>query len=220
MKKFLLAALAVFVTLPAIAGVKIVDGDTFYNVPRLEVPKGSAKRVDGGSKVIFGGAYKGTPGTAAGITVDEDGFGKDRVVTINLKNTPVATVAGGAAEANGVLLYTFPAGVQYKEIVYMDLAVDGPSAVAADTPDCGFGTVKASGAVALLSGTATFEDLLTGQTMTDTNGTAAIASDLNVDALSAVGAAKTVNFNCADTWAAGGGAITATGKFVVKFTQL
>jgi hypothetical protein len=181
----------------------------------IVVPSGQVKLRN--NDIYLGAAPRGTLNAAlTGSSLKEDGFlGK---TTITLSNTPLFGVTGGAAQANGVLLYTLPAGVQFIEGSFMDLALNGATAIHNDTPDCGIGSVKGTGAVAVLGGTATFEDILTGQTATDVNGTALVASDLFGDASGNINLAagvKSVNFSCADTWAAGGGAVTGTGTIVL-----
>ena len=68
----------------------------------------------------------------------------------------------------------------------------------------GLGTVIGSGAVATLDGTATFENILTGQTAADANGTATVKTALptaGVPFIIESGDAHTLHFNVADAWA-------------------
>jgi hypothetical protein len=125
-------------------------------------------------------------------------------------------IAGGAALGIGRLIYTFPAGVIRIISAYFDgvaiTQTDGN--IDDDTPDVGLGTVIASDAVSVLSGTATFESVLTGQTFADCDGTATsagAASTLIIDASDA----HTLYFNVAATWSASGDAAAAISGDVV-----
>ena len=124
-------------------------------------------------------------------------------LTVNAVNS--LTVADSAAICDGYLLYTFPAGDLVVDWTYMSMAVTvGSPQLVNDTPDVGIGTVIGTGAVATLDGTATFEDLITGQTANDANGTAEVASLIPTAGAAFVilaAAAHTVHFNVADTWA-------------------
>jgi len=149
-------------------------------------------------------------GTAStGVTAVEYGDGRNHVTVLTV-NTTLPAIAGGANLAVGKLLYTLPAGVQIIDSAYMSLAITQTQGnITADTPDGGLGTVIASGAVALLSGTATFENIITGQTFDNCNGTAEVKTTIptaNVPLIRESGDAKTVYFNVADGWAASGDA--------------
>ena len=107
-------------------------------------------------------------GTAeTGVTAVEYGDGYHHLTELTVSTT-LPAIAGGADLAVGKLLYTFPAGVIAVNVSHMSLAIQQTEGnITADTPDGGLGTVIASGAVAVLSGTATFENILTGQTFDD-----------------------------------------------------
>lgn len=163
------------------------------------------------------------PGTAnTGVTALTFGDGRNFVTTLTFSGLAVDSVTA-ANKAIGVLLYTLPAGVQAIDYAYMSVALAGSGAlVDADTPDLGVGTVIASGVVALLSGTATFEDIITGQTANDVNGTAEVKTALptaGVPLIRESGDAKTIHLNMADGWA-GAADITATGTVTIKWTKL
>ena len=93
----------------------------------------------------------------------------------------------------------------------------------ADTPDVGLGTVIASGVVSVLSGTATFENIMTGQTFNDCNGTAEVKTTVATSSPFALvvetADAHTVYLNVADTWA-GADDITGTGTIIIDWTFL
>lgn len=148
------------------------------------------------------GGVAGSPG--AGVTAEEYGTKYQRTTVLTVSSVFPA-IAGGASLAVGKLVYTLPAGACVIEAARMRVAIHGAAAIEADTPDIGLGTTIASGAVAVLGGTAGFENILTGQTMTDCDGTAtdaAVATELVI----ASGGAHTIYLNVADGWAAGGDA--------------
>ena len=157
------------------------------------------------------GSNAGSPGT--GVTAYEYGNGYNQVTKLSLAVTNQA-IAGGAALGVGNLIYTFKAGEVQVDAAYMSVAftaLDGN--IDADTPEVGLGTVIASGAVAILSGTATFENIITGQVATDCSGTATVFSGVPTAAVPlkiATASAHTVYLNWADTWAASGEAAGST----------
>lgn len=120
-------------------------------------------------------------------------------------NTTLGAIAGGANLALGKLIMTFPAGRVFVERSAMDVAIKASQAnIVADTPDVGVGTTLGSGVQALLSGAgATTENMITGQTAADCNGTATKAQ---VDTFLSIAASgdHTVYLNVADGWAASG----------------
>lgn len=159
---------------------------------------------DAGLNVILkneGG--KGTPAT--GVTAVEygDGVHHKTVLTID---TVLPAIAGGANLGVGKLIYTFPAGNVQVQAASMDVAIkQSTNKITADTPEIGLGTVIASGAVDVLSGTATFEDILTASVAADCNGTATKAMPALAAPVSILAAdAHTVHLNTADGWAAQG----------------
>lgn len=165
----------------------------------------------------FGGAA-GTPAT--GVTAVEEVDGSLHKTTLTISTT-LPAIAGGAALAVGKLLYTLPAGASQVLGSHASVAlneVDGN--ITADTPDVGLGTTIASGVVAVLGGTAAFENIMTGQTAADCNGTATVASVATNLAIAPAGD-HTVYLNVADTWAAGGElACPVTGTVVLLWMDL
>lgn len=158
-------------------------------------------------------------GTAAtGVTAVERGDSHVHV-TILTVSTTLPAIAGGANLGVGKLLYTLPAGACIILGASMSLAITQTQGnITADTPDGGLGSVIASGAVAVLSGTATFEDILTGQTFNDCNGTAEVTA-VQTSMVMQAGAAHTVHFNVADGWAASGDAAALlTGTVVLHWS--
>ena len=159
-------------------------------------------------------ANVGTVGTYATLAGE---YGNDRQHTTILSLTgALPAIAGGANLAVGRLIYTLPAGnIRITNALFNNVAITQTGGnINADTPDVGLGTTIASGAVAVLSGTAAFENILTGQTFADCNGTgtkAGVASTLNILAA----ADHTVYLNVADGWAASGDAAAAISGTVV-----
>ena len=145
-------------------------------------------------------------GTAnTGVTAVEYGDAYRHISVLTVSKIDSHAVGDNAALAGGYLLYTFPAGVIVVDYAYMSMGLTAASPEADDdTPDVGLGTVIASGSVAVLSGTKTFEDIITGQTATDADGTATVKTAIPTDGTPLViesGGAHTVHFNIADTWA-------------------
>lgn len=145
-------------------------------------------------------------GTAnTGVTAEEFGDGRHHISVLTISQTDALTIADNAALADGYLLYTLPAGIAVIEAAYMSVAVTAASTEAqADTPDVGLGTTIATGSVAILGGTAAFENILTGQTAADANGTATVKTAIPTAGASLVieaGDDHTVHLNVADTWA-------------------
>lgn len=161
----------------------------------------------------------GNVGTAeTGSTAVEYGDGHNHKTVLTVSTT-LPAIAGGANLGVGKLLYTLPAGAIIIESSYMSLSITQTQGnINADTPDGGLGTVIASGAVATLDGTPTFEDILTGQTFNNCTGTAEVKTAIPTAAVPLVieaGAAHTIHFNVADGWAAGGDAAAALAGTVV-----
>lgn len=186
--------------------------------------------VIGGTQTVTGTlALNGTTtstnnvGTAAtGSTVVHTGDGINMRATITV-NTTLPAIAGGAALAVGKLLYTLPAGAVLVKDAYMSLAITQTEGnINADTPDVGIGTVIASGVVSVLSGTATFENIVTGQTAANCTGTATVkttAPTAGTALAIETGDAHTIYANVADTWAASGDAgALLTGTVIVDYT--
>lgn len=174
------------------------------------------------SSAVLNTASVGTAGT--GVTAVEHGDGRHHVTVLTLVTT-LPAIAGGANLGVGKLIYTFPAGVQVINSAHMGVGVtQTEDFINADTPDVGLGTVIASGAIALLGGTATFEDIITGQLATNCTGTATVAATIptaNVPMIRLAGDAKTVHLNVADGWAASGDAAAlVTGTVTLEWSTL
>lgn len=168
-----------------------------------------------------------TPSTISTVTATEYSTGKDVVTVLTLTDFVVGALAGaGAALGMGNIIYTFPAG-QHFELVYGLSNISLTAAGTAVNTDTGLGSVIASGAVSVLSGTGTFEDRLTGQTIATASGggtavskllaaTAGIGTGISLNATSSV---KDVFLNSAGTWNANNvGSLIANGQVVLKWT--
>lgn len=158
-------------------------------------------------------------GTAeTGTTAVEYGDGRQHTTVLTVSTT-LPAIAGGAALSVGKLLYTFPAGSIVVDKAYMSMAITQTQGnITADTPDVGLGTAIAAGANALLSDTAGAENVLTGQTANDCNGTAEVKTVANQILVIEAGDAHTLHFNVADDWAADGDAAALlTGTVVLHW---
>lgn len=179
----------------------------------------SSTTVNSGTKTLSGSEY-GTAGT--GVTATHYGDGKNVTSVLTLSGITLSPT-GAAALGLGALIFTFPAGNHLHTATQMNVTLTGGGTVDADTPDVGIGSVIASGVVSVLSGTAAFEDYITGQTATDCSGTAipaftvATAGALTGISVNATADAKTLHLNIADTWA-GADDITIAGTVTIKWT--
>ncbi len=163
----------------------------------------------------------GAPET--GVTAVEEGNEFSHRTTLTVANTVVLpAIAGGADLGVGVLVYTLPAGAINIYGAYMSMALDEADGnITADTPDVGVGTVIATGAVNVLGGTSTFEDIITGRAAADCNGTATVDAVADQPLAIAPSEAHTVYFNAADDWAASGEAnCPVLGTIVLHWTKL
>lgn len=157
------------------------------------------------------------------IVVEESGDGVHHITKLTLTDFVIGALAGaGAALGLGSKLYTFPAGVHVEGASYIDLSLK--AAGTAVNTDTGLGSVVATGAVSVLSGTGTFEDRHTGQTIaTAAAGGTAVKSLKNTTvgvntgiALNVAAYVKDVFLNAAGTWNANNtGNLTATGTIVL-----
>ena len=164
----------------------------------------------------------GTVGTGSTVAEYGDGYYHTSIITVS---TTLPAIAGGAALGVGKLAYTFPAGAIVVEEAKFSLAITQTQGnITSNTPYVGLGTVIASGAVSVLTGTATFENIGVGQLATNCSGTATVKTfDEQIDAIIIeTGASpRTVYINAAAIWTAGGdsaallaGTITLTWKFM------
>lgn len=163
----------------------------------------------------------GAANSLTGLTVAEYGDETHHKTVLTLDAVEVGSPTGAAALGFGKLMYTLPAGACLVNASKFNLSLQGGGVVDADTPDVGLGTVIASGVVSVLSGTATFENIMTGQTFNDCNGTAEVVTTLATSSpfslIVETSGAHTIYLNVADTWA-GADDITATGTITIDWT--
>lgn len=163
------------------------------------------------------------------VSITEYGDGKDITTVLTLTNFIVGALAGAAADlAVGNIVYAYPAG-QHLELVYSLSSIVLTAAGTAVNTDTGLGSVIGSGVVSVLSGTATFEDRLTGQTIATAAGGGAAASALTAAtagigtgiALNVAASVKNVFLNSAGSWNANNtGNLTATGTIILKWSLM
>ena len=173
---------------------------------------------------ISGGSISGdvlNPGTpATGVVAVETGWERNHVTTLTLSSLGL-TIGDTTSLADGVLIYTFPAGVIVVDSAYMSVAITLTTGTpTTDAPDVGLGTVIGVGAVSDLSTPSTFEDIMTGQTATDVGGTATVAT-VQTTKIIEVGDDRTVHFNIADAYTnVDDTAATASGTVVLKWAAM
>lgn len=161
----------------------------------------------------------GTP--AEGVSVSEFGDGKDITAVITLADVSLGEVAAAAAEVIGAEIYEYPSGAIVQHYSHLNVSLTATTQTA-DTPDIGLGTDNADGdAVATLNladgGSGDAENVLTGQTAADCNGTATVkttATPLVIE--SADG--HSLYLNVAATWSGADEGVTANGTIVIKYT--
>lgn len=107
-----------------------------------------------------------------GLAMTQDSFGLGGGMSlVHVKLTVTAafelfTGADNAAKGGGTKIYTVPAGKIVPIAAQTALVLSNSLALGEQTAgEIGIGSVVASGAVAVLNGTATFEDFMTGGTL-------------------------------------------------------
>ncbi len=210
----------------AIAGTTVTSTPAELNLLDGSAEANSAASVaaildDGGDLVTASNV-----GTSAASSVKEYGDGFNHVTVLTATALAIPAITEGGADAEGDLIYTFPAGNILLEAVFMDLALDldGTDQDAVNA-DMGIGTTIASGNVSVLSGTAAFEDMMTGRATTaDGSAANSYAQQSTGGGPMFIEAADdhTVHVNIAATWAAqsdgdGTGAYTGTVTIIWKF---
>lgn len=193
------------------------------NESRTAIRTAIASVVSGGG----GGASVTTP--VATVSLVEYGDGRDFTTELTLTNFIVGALAGAAAALGvGNIVAAYPAG-QHFELVDSFAAVSLTAAGTATATKLGLGSVIASGAVSVLSGTATFQDRIAGITAnTAPTGGAAVSTVACTTAgigtgiaLNLAGSVKNVFLNCSATWAADNtGDLLANGTIILKWTKM
>lgn len=170
------------------------------------------------------GPSAGTVTTAATTVAEEQGDGFNHVTKLTMTAFAVGTSGDNAALGIGAKFYTFPAGTIEIISASMVGGLTAAISVTTDTPEVGIGTVIASGAVSVLSGTATFEDVIDGNTSSTGGDTVApdvaggtfykgAGARVPVIIKTTGGKSHDLFLNVAVTWAnvAAAGAVTFTG---------
>lgn len=160
----------------------------------------------------------GTAGT--GTTATEYRQGRDRVSVLTMAGVLPAVAIG--AQAEGLLIYTFPAGVHRVTRVTMSVGISGAeSVIDADTPEVGVGSVIATGAVANLTGTTGFDDLSTQATAANCTGTATVfaldPTEIGMK-MNVTTGVKAVHLNVADSWAGTDTGPVLSGYVAIEWT--
>ena len=170
------------------------DGrDTFYTVT-----ESVAAITTSAAGAGFPSNY-GTAGTGVVATEYGNGLYHQTVLTYASFTKDIAA----AALAHGKAGYTFPVGGIHIHGGTIDATITGATSVA--TPDIGIGTVIGSGAVAVLGGTGTFEDIcdgLAGTAIAPAGGQTARVFRAEIDATSLDGHTNAIPvfFNFAFLW--------------------
>lgn len=161
------------------------------------------------------------------VVIEETGDGRNMITKLTLTDFIVGALVGaGAALGIGNIVYAFPAGAHIENGAYFNLSLKAAGTVVATK--LGLGSVIATGAIATLA-TATFQDRLTGQTVsTDPAGGTAVEALANTTAgvqtgiaLNVAASVKNVFLNAAGTWIADNtGNLTATGTIVLRWTKM
>lgn len=167
-------------------------------------------------------------GTAnTGVTATSWTEGRDIVTVLTFTGLTIATVTGGGTAAYGKLLYTFPAGTHITLATFV--SVSFIHAVANAAIKVGVGSIIASGAVGVLSGTSAFMDYVTEQNTESAAGGGAVTNFLLTTtagvlagiALNKAADTKTVHLNVADVWPAGPNTdLTVTGTVTIRWTKM
>ena len=170
---------------------------------------------------VIASATNGGGTSETGVTAQEFISGHCHQTVLTLSG--VALVIGDNENLGvGAKLYTFPTGAIVIQEAYMSVGITLTTGTpTTDTPDVGLGTVIASGAVAVLGGTSTFENLLTGQTAADVAGTATVKTIATQTLAIETAGVKAVFFNAADGWAnVDNTAATLAGTVVLNWTHM
>ena len=167
----------------------------------------------------------GAAGT--GVTAAEFGdvYNHTTILTLGA-GAVLPAIVGGTNLGIGKLLYTLPAGAQLITSSHMAVAITQTAGhINTDAPVVGLGMTVASGAVVVLSGTAGFQSIQAGKAAADCNGTATVQTTLATASpfglISEIGGTKTVYFNAAIGWTAGGDpAAILTGSVILNWRTL
>jgi len=181
--------------------------------------------------VSNGTSGAGTVTTSTTTTASERvGINGVRQTRLTLTSFALGNGDDNTALGIGAKVYTFPAG----DIMIINSWAAGlfiPAVLYTNVLDAGIGTVIASGAVSVLGGTATFENIIGGTASAaqapaggawaaTTNSV--VGNGGNPNFLMATGAVHDIFLNAAGTWTnvAAAGAVVFTGTIVVNWVPL
>jgi len=176
------------------------------------------------ANLVSGGTSgAGTVTTSTTTTATERvGFNGQRQTVLTLTAFALGDGDDNTALGIGAKVYTFPAGdVQILSARATGLFI--PSVLYVNTVVGGIGTVIASGAVSVLSGTATFQNVITGVASAALSPTGGAWTGANSPGLLLASAGShDIFLNAAGTWTnvAAAGAVVFTGTIVVDWVQI
>ncbi len=161
--------------------------------------------------------HVGVAGTSC--TAAEYGDGTNHKTVITVTDLTLISPVAAANLASGKLIYTLPDGAIVTRAEYINIALTCADAVCtADTPVLGIGTTIGTGAVAVLSGTAEFVNMMAGQAVADCAGTAKLKT-VNTQLVIEAADPSIVHLNIADGWA-GADDIIANGTVTIEWSFL
>lgn len=185
------------------------------------------------SESIISKTAIGSTPTAAGntVTVAEYSTGAAVTTVLTLNNFVIGAQAPAAAALGlGAICYSFPASDLHTELFYsFDSIVLTQAGTAVAGAVLGLGSVVASGAISVLSGTATFQNRLVGTTVPTastggaaTSALAAVTAGIGTGiALNVAANVKDVFLNAAATWNANNtGNLTASGRIFIQWNRM
>lgn len=169
----------------------------------------------------------GTVTTAATTVAEEHGDGVWHLTKLTMTAFAVGTSGDNASLGIGAKFYTLPAGTMMVENASIVGGLTAAISNTAQTPEIGIGTVIASGAVAVLGGTATFENVFEGTAVADVAGASFQGVDNPNGATSSplvilTAGSHDLFLNAAVAWAdvTAAGAVTFTGVITIKWRKI
>lgn len=162
-----------------------------------------------------------TLGTTGFTSISESTTGSpaDYHTVIRFQGT-LGAIAGGASLGLGRKLLDLPVGPSIViSAAHLSCAVKSVAGNSANTPVLGAGTVVASGAVSVLSGTATFQDIVTGLAAANANGTAMEQLLVANKTFLPNASSRSLFLNAAAAWSVADAAAQIYGTFRMNWTR-